>query len=149
LAKVIKKAAIQIPEEKTKPPARKPPRPVKGKGKIAVVEQAPAIKADEVKGGEDARGGKGKKKGKRLVQFRSGTEEQGGRLKKGFGGKRKVVRNSEMIGIMSMVSVDPEARKAKRSRPSPFSPSPRPRLSRSESKSLRLSALVIWPTGCQ
>jgi translation initiation factor IF-2 len=89
LAKVIKKAAIQIPEEKPKPPARRPPRPVKGKGKVAVVEQAPAIKAGEAKGGGDARGGKGKKKGKRLVQFRSGADEQGGRLKKGFGGKRK------------------------------------------------------------
>jgi translation initiation factor IF-2 len=89
LAKVIKKAAIQIPEEKPKTPARRPPRPAKGKGKVAVAAQTPVIKAGEAKGGEDARGGKGKKKGKRLVQFRSGADEQGGRLKKGFGGKRK------------------------------------------------------------
>ena len=87
LAKVIKKAAIQIPEEKPKAPA-KPPRPAKGKGKVVSVEEAPDIKAGGAKGAEEARAGKGKKKGKRLVQFRSEAGEQG-RFKKGLGGKRK------------------------------------------------------------
>ncbi|MFC1827912.1 translation initiation factor IF-2, partial [Thermodesulfobacteriota bacterium] len=88
LAKVIKKAAIHIPEEKPKAPAR-PPRPAKSKGKGALVEKRPDMKAGEAKGAVDQRAGKGKKKGKRLVQFRSGAEDQGGRLKKGFGQKRK------------------------------------------------------------
>jgi translation initiation factor IF-2 len=87
LAKVIKKAAIQIPEEKPKAPAR-PPRPAKAKGKGAIVGGAPDKKAGAAKGAEDARAGKGKKKGKRLVQFRSEAAEPG-RFKKGFGGKRK------------------------------------------------------------
>ena len=67
----------------------RPSRPAKGKGKGAVVGQAPDIKAGEAKGAADARGGKGKKKGKRLVQFRSGADEQTGRVKKPFGAKRK------------------------------------------------------------
>ncbi len=87
LAKVIKKAAIQIPEEKPKAPAR-PPRPAKAKGKGAIVGGAPDKKAGAAKGAEDSRAGKGKKKGKRLVQFRSEAAEPG-RFKKGFGGKRK------------------------------------------------------------
>jgi translation initiation factor IF-2 len=87
LAKVIKKAAIQIPEEKPKAPAR-PPRPAKAKGKGAIVGGAPDKKADAAKGAEDSRTGKGKKKGKRLVQFRSEAAEPG-RFKKGLGGKRK------------------------------------------------------------
>ena len=87
LAKVIKKAAIQIPEEKPKEPAR-PPRPAKAKGKGAIVGGAPDKKADAPKGAEDSRAGKGKKKGKRLVQFRSEAAEPG-RFKKGLGGKRK------------------------------------------------------------
>ncbi len=91
LARVIKKAAIQIPEEKPKAPARppRPPRPAKGKARVALVAAGPDIKAGEAKSAEDARAGKGKKKGKRLVQFRSGTEDQAGRLKKGLDGKRK------------------------------------------------------------
>jgi translation initiation factor IF-2 len=87
LAKVIKKAAIHIPEEKPKAPAR-PSRPAKAKGRAAIVEEMPENKAGAAKGAEDARAGKGKKKGKRLVQFRSEADEPG-RLKKGFGGKRK------------------------------------------------------------
>ncbi len=88
LAKVIKKAAIQIPEEKPKAPAR-PPRPAKAKGKTAIVGEAPDKKAaGAAKGAEDSRAGKGKKKGKRLVQFRSEAAEPG-RFKKGLGGKRK------------------------------------------------------------
>jgi translation initiation factor IF-2 len=91
LAKVIKKAAIQIPEEKPKAPPARPPRPAKGKAQGGVVAGAPsaANKAGGAKSAEDARGGKGKKKGKRLVQFRSGADEAGGRVKKAFGGKRK------------------------------------------------------------
>jgi translation initiation factor IF-2 len=88
LAKVIKRAAIHIPEEKPKAPAR-PPRPAKGKGKAPLAEKRPVMKVGETKGAEDSRSGKGKKKGKRLVQFRSGADEQGGRFKKGFGDKRK------------------------------------------------------------
>ncbi len=91
LAKVIKKAAIQIPEEKPKAPPARPPRPAKGKSQGGVVAGAPsaANKAGGAKSAEDSRGGKGKKKGKRLVQFRSGADEAGGRVKKAFGGKRK------------------------------------------------------------
>ena len=91
LAKVIKKAAIQIPEEKPKAPPARPPRPAKGKAQGGVFAGAPsaANKVGGAKSAEDARGGKGKKKGKRLVQFRSGADEAGGRVKKAFGGKRK------------------------------------------------------------
>ena len=88
LAKVIKRAAIHIPEEKPKAPAR-PPRPAKGKGKGPVAAQAPAVKPGAAPGAADARGGKGKKKGKRLVQFRSGADDPAGRVKKPFGSKRK------------------------------------------------------------
>ena len=87
LAKVIKKAAIHIPEEKPKAPAR-PSRPAKAKGKGAIVEEVPESVDGAVRDTEDVRTGKGKKKGKRLVQFRSDADEQG-RFKKGFGGKRK------------------------------------------------------------
>jgi len=88
LARVIKKAAIQIPEEKPKAAAR-PPRPAKGKARVALDAAGPDIIAGEAKSAEDARAGKGKKKGKRLVQFRSGAEDQAGRYKKGLEGKRK------------------------------------------------------------
>jgi translation initiation factor IF-2 len=88
LAKVIKKAAIQVPEEKPKTPAR-PARPAKGKARPTSARAPLDIKAREAKAGEDARSGKGKKKGKRLVQFRSEQEERGDRFKKGFGNKRK------------------------------------------------------------
>jgi len=87
LAKVIKKAAIHIPEEKSKAQA-KPPRPAKTKGKAAIVEGVPDNNVGAVKGAEDVRAGKGKKKGKRLVQFRSEAGEPG-RFKKPFGEKRK------------------------------------------------------------
>jgi translation initiation factor IF-2 len=85
LAKVIKKAAIQVPDEEPKAPARA----AKGKVKAAPVLKSPDIKGAEIEPGEEARAGKGKKKGKRLVQFRSELEERGERFKKGFGGKRK------------------------------------------------------------
>ncbi len=85
LAKVIKKAAIQVPEEEPKAPARA----AKGKAKAAPVLKSPDFKGAEIEPGEEARAGKGKKKGKRLVQFRSELEERGERFKKGFGGKRK------------------------------------------------------------
>jgi len=88
LAKVIKKAAIQVPEEKPKETA-KPARPSKGKGRAVPAEDVSAIAPAEERGAGEARTGKGKKKGKRLVQFRSEAEEQQGRFKKGFGGKRK------------------------------------------------------------
>jgi translation initiation factor IF-2 len=91
LAKVIKKAAIQVPEEKPKAPARpaRPARPAKGKAKTTSAKAPLNAKAGEAKAGEGLRSGKGKKKGKRLVQFRSEQEERGDRFKKGFGNKRK------------------------------------------------------------
>jgi len=150
LAKVIKKAAIQIPEETHKAPARRPPRPAKGKGKVAVVAQAPAIKAGEAKGGEDARGGKGKKKGKRLVQFRSGADDPAGRLKKPFGSKRKGRKgfgNDRDYEFGSRVCRGP---KGKKKQSEPMQPQlPRPRLLSCGSRFLRRSALVTWPTGCR
>jgi translation initiation factor IF-2 len=88
LAKVIKKAAIQVPVEEPKAPAR-PARPVKGKGRKSLIQEPVEFKAGPVEPGEEARAGKGKKKGKRLVQFRSEIEERGERFKKAFGGKRK------------------------------------------------------------
>jgi translation initiation factor IF-2 len=88
LAKVIKKAAIQVPAEKPQAPAR-PARPAKGKGRKSLIEEPLDFKAGPGEPGEEVRTGKGKKKGKRLVQFRSEVEERGDRLKKAFGGKRK------------------------------------------------------------
>jgi translation initiation factor IF-2 len=85
LAKVIKKAAIQVPTEAPKAPAR----PAKGKPRATVAQKPLDIKSAEAVPGEEARAGKGKKKGKRLVQFRSEAEERGDRFKKGFAGKRK------------------------------------------------------------
>jgi translation initiation factor IF-2 len=85
LAKVIKKAAIQVPEEKPKKPAR----PAKGKAKAVSVVAPLDIKPGVAKDDEEVRSGKGKKKGKRLVQFRSEQEQRGDRFKKGFGSKRK------------------------------------------------------------
>jgi translation initiation factor IF-2 len=88
LAKVIKKAAIQVPAEEPKAPAR-PARPAKGKGRKSLIQEPLEFKAGPAEPGEEARAGKGKKKGKRLVQFRSEAEERGDRFKKAFGGKRK------------------------------------------------------------
>ena len=90
LAKVIKKAAIQVPEEKPKPAAR----PARGKPKKA----ASSAKGAPMEPAAEARGGKGKKKGKRLVQFRSETEDRGDRFKKGFGGKRRDRRGFGLDG---------------------------------------------------
>jgi translation initiation factor IF-2 len=89
LAKVIKKAAIEVPAEEPKTKAARPKRAAKGKARLALVEEIPEIKAGDIPETEEGRAGKGKKKGKRLVQFRSEAEEKGGRFKKGFGGKRK------------------------------------------------------------
>ncbi len=85
LAKVIKKAAIQVPEEVPKTPAR----PARPKTRVAPAQKPPEMKGVESVPGEETRAGKGKKKGKRLVQFRSEAEERSDRFKKGFGGKRK------------------------------------------------------------
>ena len=90
LAKVIKKAAIQVPEEKPKPAAR----PARGKPKVA----ASPVKGAPMEPASEARGGKGKKKGKRLVQFRSETEDRSDRFKKGFGGKRRDRRGFGLDG---------------------------------------------------
>lgn len=88
LAKVIKKAAIQVPIEEPKA-AAKPSRPGKAKGKAALAGDIPDVVPGEGKDAEEARG-KGRKKGKRLVQFRSEAEDLvGGRFKKGLGAKRK------------------------------------------------------------
>ena len=88
LAKVIKKAAIQVPAEESQAPAR-PARPAKGKARKSLIEEPFDFKAGAGESGEEVRAGKGKKKGKRLVQFRSDLEERGDRLRKAFGGKRK------------------------------------------------------------
>ena len=90
LAKVIKKAAIQVPEEKPKPAAR----PARGKAKVA----ASPAKGEPMEPDAESRGGKGKKKGKRLVQFRSESEDRGDRFKKGFGGKRRDRRGFGLDG---------------------------------------------------
>ncbi len=90
LAKVIKKAAIHVPEEKPKPAAR----PIRGKPKVA----ASPAKGAPMEPAPEARGGKGKKKGKRLVQFRSETEDRSDRFKKGFGGKRRERRGFGLDG---------------------------------------------------
>ena len=88
LAKIIKKAAIKVPEEKTETPS-KTQRPAKRKGKAGVVVEMPDVQISEAKDVEDSRSGKGKKKGKRLVQFRSEADEKAGRFKKGLATKRK------------------------------------------------------------
>ncbi|MBW2521501.1 MAG: translation initiation factor IF-2 [Deltaproteobacteria bacterium] len=90
LAKVIKKAAIHVPEEKPKPAAR----PARGKPKMA----ASPAKGAPIEPAPEARGGKGKKKGKRLVQFRSETEDRSDRFKKGLGGKRRERRGFGLDG---------------------------------------------------
>jgi translation initiation factor IF-2 len=85
LAKVIKRAAIHVPEEAPKVAAR----PAKVKARVAQAAKPLDIKGAAVESGEEARAGKGKKKGKRLVQFRSEAEERSDRAKKGLVGKRK------------------------------------------------------------
>jgi translation initiation factor IF-2 len=115
LAKIIKKAAIKVPEEKPKIPSR-PPRPAKRKGKVGAVAEVPDVKLGEVKGAEDTRAGKGKKKGKRLVQFRSDADDKGGRFKKGLGGKRKGRKGfggDEEFGYGSRGLRGPKAKKKK------------------------------------
>ena len=88
LAKVIKKAAIHIPEERPKPTAR-PAKTAKPKGRKPPSKEAGGFASNGYAAKTDAgKPGKGKKKGKRLVQIKPGSEGQG-RLKKGFGPKRK------------------------------------------------------------
>ncbi len=91
LAKVIKKAAIQVPEEQPKALAKpaRPGKPAKVKTRVSPDLETLDEAAGKIEPGEEARTGKGKKKGKRLVQFRSETDERGDRYKKVFGGKRK------------------------------------------------------------
>jgi translation initiation factor IF-2 len=91
LAKVIKKAAIQVPAEEPKKPARpaRPGRPTRGKVKGGADLEVLGPDAGKIEPSEEGQTGKGKKKGKRLVQFRSDSDERGDRFKKGFGGKRK------------------------------------------------------------
>jgi len=91
LAKVIKKAAIKVPEEEPKTPARpaRPGKPAKARARVTPNLGALDVAAGKIEPGEEGRTTKGKKKGKRLVQFRSETDERGERYKKGFGGKRK------------------------------------------------------------
>jgi translation initiation factor IF-2 len=91
LAKVIKKAAIKVPEEEPKTPARpaRPGKPAKARARVSPNLGALDVAAGKIEPGEEGRTAKGKKKGKRLVQFRSETDERGERYKKGFGGKRK------------------------------------------------------------
>ena len=86
LAKVIKRAAIQVIEKQDKATA-KPPRPSKGRGRVDLAEAEADVAVGAEEGHEDTRAGRGKKKGKRLVQFRSETEDQG-RARKSFGAKR-------------------------------------------------------------
>ena len=87
LAKVIKKAAIHIPEEQPKPPAR-PAKTARPKGRKPASKEVGGFKRDYVEKTEAGKPGKGKKKGKRLVQIKPGSEGRD-RLKKGFGPKRK------------------------------------------------------------
>jgi translation initiation factor IF-2 len=88
LAKVIKKAAIHIPEEQPKPPAR-PTKTARPKGKKPGIKEVGGFRpGDHVEKTEAGKPGKGKKKGKRLVQIKPGSEGRD-RLKKGFGPKRK------------------------------------------------------------
>jgi len=115
LAKVIKKAAIQVPAEKPKETA-KPARPSKGKGRAVSADEIPNVGPADERGAGEARTSKGKKKGKRLVQFRSEAEEQQGRFKKGFGGKRKDRRGFGVEGEYEYGprgSRGPKARKKK------------------------------------
>jgi translation initiation factor IF-2 len=83
LAKVIKKAAIQIPEE----PAAKPARPKRAAAKGAAMPGRSAV-------GIPAETDKkvGKKKGKRLVQIQPEAEDRI-RAKRPFAGKRKSRRD--------------------------------------------------------
>jgi translation initiation factor IF-2 len=122
LAKVIKKAAIQVPEEKpkTKTPV-KPTRLAKGKGKVALVEEGSDIMAAESKDAEEARGVKGKKKGKRLVQFRSEPGEQEGRFKKPLG-KRKGRRGFGLEGDYEYGPRGARGPKVKKKKSEPASP---------------------------
>jgi translation initiation factor IF-2 len=88
LAKVIKKAAILVPVEEPKKPAR-PVKAAKRKAKAPAGEETKGFRPDDfVDKGEEAKTGKGKKKGKRLVQIKPEAEGRE-RVRKGFGQKRK------------------------------------------------------------
>jgi translation initiation factor IF-2 len=80
------------------------------------------MKAGETKGAEDSRSGKGKKKGKRLVQFRSGADEKGGRFKKGFGDKRKGRKGFGKNQDYEYGSRGPKVPKGKKKQAEPIQP---------------------------
>ena len=88
LAKVIKKAAIQLPEERPKPPPR-PAKAAKAKPKKSGIGEVQGFKPGgydkEAKAGKPA---KGKKKGKRLVQIKPEGDGRE-RVRKGLAAKRK------------------------------------------------------------
>jgi translation initiation factor IF-2 len=89
LAKVIKKAAIKVPVEEPKASTKKakPAKPKAKKPAAAKVEDfKPGTYAEKAEEGKP--GGKGKKKGKRLVQIKPEAEGRE-RGRKGFGSKRK------------------------------------------------------------
>ena len=78
LAKVVGRVVIPVPEKRTKPAPKKPARPARALPGEAPVE-VPVVK-------DEARGDKGKKKGKRVVAIQSDDEELG---KKGAKGLKK------------------------------------------------------------
>ena len=92
LAKVIKKAAIQIPVEPAAKPAKgaKPARPRRAAANGAAMPGRPAV---GIPAGTDKK--VGKKKGKRLVQIQPVAEARI-RAKRPFAGKRKGRRDMQM-----------------------------------------------------
>jgi translation initiation factor IF-2 len=123
LAKVIKKAAIQVPVEEPKAQVRpvRPGKPTKGKARIAPAPEDLDAAVGKIEPGEEGRAVKGKKKGKRLVQFRSDTDDRTERYKKGFGGKRKDRRG---FGADEEYEYGPRGRgpKSKKKKVEPFAP---------------------------
>ena len=88
LAKVIKKAAIQLPEERPKPPPR-PAKAAKAKPKKPGIGEVQGFKPSGYdKEARDGKPAKGKKKGKRLVQIKPEGDGRE-RIRKGFAAKRK------------------------------------------------------------
>ena len=88
LAKVIKKAAIQLPEERPKPPPR-PAKAGKARAKKPATREAEGFRpVDHDKQAKDGKPAKGKKKGKRLVQIKPEAEGRE-RVRKGLAAKRK------------------------------------------------------------
>jgi translation initiation factor IF-2 len=88
LAKVIKKAAIQLPEERPKTTPR-PAKAAKAKPKKSAIGEVQAFKPDDYdKEAKDGKPAKGKKKGKRLVQIKPEGDGRE-RVRKGLAAKRK------------------------------------------------------------